>query len=128
MKESKMALSRSEAEKHGLAFSVEGETRPESPDQEVYEADLTIDGHTERFAGKSEEDVLNSVEKVLIARGKLGPKNDGVGEAKPTVAQQSDVEDLKAFLGQRDETYEELGKQEQERGIEAPVSPGAQVR
>lgn len=113
-----MGLSRSEAEKNGLKFSIEGEARPEAPDQEIWAADLTIDGHTERFAGKSEEDILAQANKVLVARGRASSKADPAGEAEPTVAQKSDVADLEAFRAQRDETPEEVEKQLEQRGLD----------
>ncbi len=117
-----MALSKSEAEKQGLKFSIEGEARPEAPDQDIFEADLTIDGHTEKFAGKSEEDVLAQAEKVLKARGRGDDDGDEAGESEPATAQFSDVADLEAFRaqGQRDETDEELLKQYDE----GPDGPG----
>src|SRR4051812_1324778 len=67
-----MALSRSEAEKHGLAFVHEGEKFRSDPDQEVWSADITIDGHTEKIQGKSEDDVLFAATSLLGTRGKLG--------------------------------------------------------
>lgn len=111
-------LSRDQAEENGLKFSIEGEARPEAPDQDIWAADLTIDGHTERFAGKSEEDILEQAERVLISRGRLSQDADAAGGGEPTVAQETDEADLKAFRAQRDETPEEIGKQLEQRGLE----------
>jgi hypothetical protein len=125
-----MALSREEAEQNGLKFYLEGEARPEDPDQEIYAADLTEGGHTVNFAGKSEEEILAQAERHLLSVGRL-KKESSVGEAEPTQAQESDVEALDAFLGQRDETSEELVKQVEERS-DVPdgedVAPGVQRR
>lgn len=66
-----MALSRKDAEAHGLAFIEEGVSYPSSPDIKHYSADLTIDGHTEHLEGKSEKDVLASAEILLGQRGRL---------------------------------------------------------
>ena len=112
-------LSRDQAAENGLKFSIEGEARPEAPDQEIWAADLTIDGHTERFAGKSEEDVLAQAERVLIARGRLSKSQDDAGGGEPTVAQQTDEADLEAFRAQRDETPEEIEKQLEQRGLDS---------
>lgn len=115
-----MPLSRSEAEENGLKFSIEGEARPEAPDQEIWAADLTIDGHTERFAGKSEEDILAQANRVLLSRGRIEKDaSESVGEAEPTRAQESDVADLEAFRAQRDETPEEVTKQLDQRGLDS---------
>lgn len=70
-KEGRMALSRAEAEANGLAFIEEGVRYRSDPDIEHFTADLTIDGHTEHFEGKSEEDVLLAAERVLNARGRF---------------------------------------------------------
>lgn len=110
-------LSRDQAEELGLKFSIEGEARPEAPDQDIWAADLTIDGHTERLAGKSEEDVLAQAERIFVARGRLSKDADAAGGGEPTVAQKSDVADLEAFRAQRDETPEEIEKQLEQRGI-----------
>lgn len=112
-------LSRDQAAENGLKFSIEGEARPEAPDQEIWAADLTIDGHTERFAGKSEEDILVQAERVLIARGRLSKGQDDAGGGEPTVAQQTDEADLEAFRAQRDETPEEIEKQLEQRGLDS---------
>ncbi len=112
-----MSLSKSKAGELGLKFSIEGEARPEAPDQKIWAADLTIDGHTEKFTGKSKEDVLAQAEKVLIARGKLSKGSDSAGGGEPTQAQETDEADLAAFQAQRDETAEEIGKQLEERGL-----------
>lgn len=112
-------LSRDKAEELGLKFSIEGEARPEAPDQDIWAADLTIDGHTERFAGKSEDDILVQAERVLVSRGRLSKGQDDAGEAEPTVAQESDVADLEAFRAQRDETPEEVTKQLEQRGLDS---------
>lgn len=61
-----MSLSRDEAAKQGFAFSIEGEKRPSNPSVEIWEGNLTIDNHTERIQGSSEEAVLAEVEKRLI--------------------------------------------------------------
>ena len=126
-----MSLSKGKAAELGLKFNIEGETRPEAPDQEIWAADLTIDGHTEKFAGKSEEDVLAQAEAVLIARGKLGGKNDEAGGGMPHPAgQETDEADLEAFRGQRDETADELRKQadDSEDYDASDIAPGEQRR
>ena len=41
---------------------------PDAPDVEVYLADLTVDGHTKHFQGKSEEQVLEEAEAYLASR------------------------------------------------------------
>lgn len=110
-------LSREKAEELGLKFSIEGEARPEAPDQEIWAADLTIDGHTERFAGKSEEELLEQVERVLLSRGRLQKSQDDAGGGEPTRAQETDEADLLEFRAQRDETAEEIEKQLEQRGI-----------
>lgn len=110
-------LSRDKAEEFGLKFSIEGEARPEAPDQEIWAADLTIDGHTERFAGKSEDDLLAQAEKVLVSRGRISKGSDNAGGGQPTVAQETDEADLLEFRAQRDETGEEISKQLEQRGI-----------
>lgn len=110
-------LSRDKAEELGLKFSIEGEKRPEAPDQEIWAADLTIDGHTERFAGKSEDDILAQAERVLLSRGRLQRDQDEAGGGEPTRAQQTDEADLAEFRAQRDETAEEIEKQLEQRGI-----------
>lgn len=112
-------LSRDKAEELGLKFSIEGETRPEAPDQEIWAADLTIDGHTERFAGKSEEDILEQAQRVLVSRGRLSKGQDDAGGGEPTVAQETDEADLAAFQAQRDETPEEIEKQLEQRGLDS---------
>lgn len=112
-------LSRDQAAENGLKFSIEGECRPEAPDQEIWAADLTIDGHTEKFAGKSEEDVLAQAERVLIARGRLSKGQDDAGGGEPTIAQETDEADLAAFQAQRDETPEEIEKQLEQRGLDS---------
>lgn len=78
-----MSLTRSQAEELGLQFSVEGERHPADPDQEVFAADLTIDGHTERLAGKSEADILGRAEALLRARGRLSTPAQGGGNVEP---------------------------------------------
>lgn len=90
-----MSLSREQAESNGLAFSIEGEAHPADPDQPIYVADLTIDGHTETIAGKSEEDVLAQVELLFAARGKVlneDAEQDDDGEA---VSHDSDLHDAR---------------------------------
>lgn len=122
-----MSLSKDKAGELGLMFSIKGDARPEDPDQEIWAADLTIDGHTERFTGKSEQDILEQAEKVLIARGRIKAKAPESAEAEPAQAQESDVDDLEAFKGQRDETAEELAKEADEDGVFAPIAPGEQL-
>jgi hypothetical protein len=63
-----MALTREEAQEHGLLFVDEGVNHPSDPDQAIFTADATIEGHTVSFQGKSEEDILAQFESVLIAR------------------------------------------------------------
>lgn len=88
-----MALSRAEAEQHGLAFNHEDDYRAaSSPDQPHFAADLTIDGHTEHIQGKSEEDVLAQAERLLLSRGAI-QRDDPVAESSPLPTQ---VEDLPA--------------------------------
>lgn len=85
-----MALSRSEAEAHGVSFTHEGESYPSDPDQEVWAASATLDGHTEHIQGKSEQDVLDQAERLLIARKRIGRKPE-VAEAEPQPTQSADV-------------------------------------
>lgn len=63
------ALTREQAQDHGLSFSVEGETYPSDPDQSIFVADITFDGHTHTFQGKSEEDVMAQADVFLRSRG-----------------------------------------------------------
>lgn len=112
-------LSRDQAAENGLMFSIEGETRPEAPDQEIWAADLTLDGHTWKFAGKSEEDVLEQAERVLISGKRLEKDSADAGGGTPTRAQQTDEADLEAFRAQRDETPEEITKQLEQRGLDS---------
>lgn len=81
-----MSLSREQAEANGLRFSIDGEAHPADPDIEIYQADLTIDGHTERLAGKSEEDILAQVQVIFASRGKVlneDADQDGDDEVLP---------------------------------------------
>jgi hypothetical protein len=87
-----MPLSRSEAEKHGLQFSHEGDVYPSDPDQEVWAADVTIDGHTEHLQGKSEEDVLVQAEQLLKSRGAIQADEPEVVETEPLEGQKVDEE------------------------------------
>jgi hypothetical protein len=71
-----MSLSREEAAEHGFGFGTEDRQSPADPDQPHYEAALTIDGHTLRFQGKSEEECLLQAERALTARGRIERKED----------------------------------------------------
>lgn len=66
-----MSLNREEFENHGGAFSAEDFRPGSDPDQPHFFADLTVDGHTVTFQGKSVDDVLAQAEQVLRERGRL---------------------------------------------------------
>jgi hypothetical protein len=88
-----MSLSRERAEQEfGLAFIHEGVAHPADPDQVIFEADITLDGHTESLQGKSEEDILASAERLLLSRGKI-EREDPIVEAEPLPTQSADVGD-----------------------------------
>ena len=71
-----MALTEKQAAKHGFAFAIEGLRAPSNPNTELYEGNLTIDNHTERFQGKSKDEVLKAVEQRLRSAGKLREDGD----------------------------------------------------
>lgn len=53
----------------GLAFVIEGEAHAADPDIPIYQAALTLNGHTVYFTGKSEDDVLDQAEQLLVSNG-----------------------------------------------------------
>jgi hypothetical protein len=66
-----MALSRSQAEKHGVVFTHEDVRHGSDPDIPFYGADVTLDGHTSHIQSNSEEQVLAQAERLLKTRGVL---------------------------------------------------------
>lgn len=88
-----MSLSRSKAEELGLAFSQEGTRFPADPDVEVYEADLTLGGHTAKLTGRSEESILVQAESLLKQEGRLeNEDSERHFEARPGLPGQSVTE------------------------------------
>ena len=77
-----MSLSKEEVMSHGVLVENLGPTDAD-PDVDEVIGELTIDGHTIHFNGRSQEAVLESIESALKAKGRIERGDEGdVAEAE----------------------------------------------
>jgi hypothetical protein len=77
-----MSLTRNKAEDFGFQFDrIDDSESAADPDIPHVSGDITRDGHTTSFQGRSEEHVLEQLESYLRGRGEL----DSDGERRPAL-------------------------------------------